>query len=225
MKNALTYVLDDFGLSPAIDRRLVSRLDPTSIDRVAVVTNLSDITEFVPWLSRVPMRDIHLNATEPSARTSASHWSWKRRAGFVLRYLQTQNSVDRIESEWQSQIETFVSMFGHAPDGINSHEHIHFFPPLFERVCALAAKYGIPYVRLGENLTGMPGLGPRDVLYRAFHTKNNEVRLRFRLQTSPVLVSADNRLNEHTLHGLPAGTEVILHPDMSRDLELLGPLL
>jgi len=40
-------------------------------------------------------------------------------------------------------------MFGRAPDGISSHEHVHYFPPYFRIALKLAGQGRIQFVRFG----------------------------------------------------------------------------
>jgi len=52
----------------------------------------------------------------------------------------------RIRGEFRCQIEKILEK-GVAPSHINSHKHLHLFPPLWKIVSGLAREYDIPYVR------------------------------------------------------------------------------
>jgi chitin disaccharide deacetylase len=55
--------------------------------------------------------------------------------------------LTEIEEDFRDQIEIAMARLG-SLDHLNSHQHSHTIPPIFESVCKLAYEYGIPYVRL-----------------------------------------------------------------------------
>jgi methionyl-tRNA formyltransferase len=79
-----------------------------------------------------------------------------------------------IETELRAQVERSLELLPNV-DHLNSHEHVHAIPQIFEVVCELAAEYGIPFVRrsrerphgtAGRSLTGLLKLGTLAALDR-----------------------------------------------------------
>lgn len=71
------------------------------------------------------------------------------RNGFVglLRQSGNRQLLDEIETDYRDQIERALAALGGLRH-INSHQHSHGIPAIFEIVCRLAKEYGIPFVRL-----------------------------------------------------------------------------
>ncbi|MCB9855764.1 MAG: ChbG/HpnK family deacetylase [Phycisphaerales bacterium] len=64
---------------------------------------------------------------------------WRRSGSKQLR--------QEIEADYRDQIERALGDLG-AVDHLNSHQHSHGIPAIFEIVCRLAREYGIPFVRV-----------------------------------------------------------------------------
>ncbi|XKT74833.1 MAG: ChbG/HpnK family deacetylase [Patescibacteria group bacterium UBA2163] len=219
MQHDFITTLDDFGLSPHYDEKIISTANKEKINRVSILPHLYDIRYALPWLQSIPARDIHLTATEQKIRQKQyPPNSISRRAYFILKT--STSGIDWVEREWENQIKEFIALFGSAPDGINSHEHIHFYPPLFKRACNLAEKYNIPFIRLGTNITHQDR-SIRGALYNRFHPKNIKHLGNTQCITSTALYSADGHFGEEIASLLPANTEVIVHPDIKNDWHLI----
>lgn len=79
------------------------------------------------------------------------------RPGFawLIRAAHTHAGIAAIEYELRAQIER-VQQTGIAIDHLNSHQHVHMIPPIFELVCKLAAEHNIGAVRLSRELPHSP---------------------------------------------------------------------
>jgi predicted glycoside hydrolase/deacetylase ChbG (UPF0249 family) len=222
--------VDDLGLCRKNDLALVTSLDAAWLDRVSVMTGFGGLTHLMDWLNRVPALDLHLNLTEPASRPDKRGSPSRRtviaqRLRFVSR-IWGRNAPARAEHIWRSQIEAFKARFGRYPDGLNSHEHIHLFPPYFKRVASLAHQYGIAYIRLGE-VPASPHDDWRSLLFDRFHKANLKTLKRGCCTTSRALYSYDcGRYSAQSLPGkLQPASEIIFHPDMSADMDALGILV
>jgi predicted glycoside hydrolase/deacetylase ChbG (UPF0249 family) len=71
---------------------------------------------------------------------------------FIGKILIGKVSPKKVKADWDSQIIRFKEIFGKNPDGMNSHEHVHFFPPFFKVMLDLQDKYLIPYIRFGDSI-------------------------------------------------------------------------
>lgn len=65
----------------------------------------------------------------------------------VRRYAAGRLALDEMEQEAQAQIERVIGA-GLKPDHLDSHEHVHLLPGVFERVVRLAQRYEIPAIRV-----------------------------------------------------------------------------
>ncbi|MBI5864839.1 MAG: ChbG/HpnK family deacetylase [Planctomycetes bacterium] len=79
------------------------------------------------------------------------------RSGYVwlISLSRKPNGMLAIERELRAQIEKVLAV-GVSIDHLNSHQHVHMIPPIFECVCRLAAEYGVPAVRLSRELPHSP---------------------------------------------------------------------
>jgi chitin disaccharide deacetylase len=72
------------------------------------------------------------------------HVSWRP---FIVACLTGRVSMNDVERELAAQIESVVSQ-GIAPTHLDSHKHVHLFPPVFEIVVRLADRFRIPVIRV-----------------------------------------------------------------------------
>ena len=225
----LILSVDDIGLCRSHDLALTARIDATCLDRVSVMTGLGDLTPVSHWLRQVPALDLHLNLTEHSPRSGTNPQSSlaiaRRRLGFAMN-MPGKYSPQRAKNLWRRQIEAFKIRFGHPPDGLNSHEHIHLFPPYFRQVVKLAHEYRISYIRLGTQSIGAQG-GYRHMLFDIFHGVNLAALNAAGAASSTLFYSYDSgRFTPRALlDDFPDGSEVIFHPDLAGDMEVLEMLV
>jgi predicted glycoside hydrolase/deacetylase ChbG (UPF0249 family) len=121
---------------------------------------------------------------------------------------------------WRKQLKDFEKILKRLPDGVNSDEHVHLYPPFFEIAARIAKEKGIPYIRLGEQMVPMTGL-VRGWFYGVVHRKNLATLKREGLTTSAALASLDKGLDERGLLHYPENTEVILHADIPDNLHFI----
>jgi predicted glycoside hydrolase/deacetylase ChbG (UPF0249 family)/SAM-dependent methyltransferase len=79
------------------------------------------------------------------------------RTGFawLMRLAGTHTGQSAIEIELRAQIEKVLAA-GVPIDHLNSHQHVHMIPPIFELTCRLAREYAVPAVRLSRELPHSP---------------------------------------------------------------------
>jgi len=70
--------------------------------------------------------------------------SWRP---FIVACLRHQVSLDDVERELTAQIER-IHGAGIVPTHLDAHKHVHAYPPVFAIVARLAARFGIPVVRV-----------------------------------------------------------------------------
>jgi len=82
--------------------------------------------------------------------------SWRP---FIAACLQRRVSLREVERELTAQIER-IREAGVVPTHLDAHKHVHAYPPLFAIVARLAARFGIPVVRVPyERWSALSALG------------------------------------------------------------------
>ena len=220
--------VDDFGISERANTHILTLVAAKKIDRVSVMMNgilkLEDVTILVG--SGIKL-DIHLD------RKHIIHENRKLADGFLGRlvefiwsYFFGSNRPSRVHQVWHGQLQKFQEIFGKNPDGLNAHEHVHYFPPYFRALLGLAHEYHIPFIRLGYKNT-------KNYTWIAFiinilGTFNRGALKKTAIQTTDRVVSFDwifqkNVSWDEFQSGLEAGTvtEVIFHPERQEEFEFM----
>lgn len=218
--------IDDFGISAKTNEASSALVQAGVIDRVAVMPHGSISSDEVRLLldSGVAL-DVHLDRHPVIRDDRALHGGFLGRIGaFVAGHLTGRLSADTVRETWEEQILAFRDRFGRLPDGLNSHEHVHFFPPYFDVLVALAKKYRIPHVRFGRRCSGI--LRPVAIVLDILRFLDRKRFVSSGLDSSDVLVSADwipgLDIVRHA-GSLPADTSVeyIFHPERDEEFSYL----
>lgn len=214
--------LDDFGISRKANDNILRFLNAGEIDRISIMTHgIISQEEIGELLSSDVKLDIHLdlkNEINPSRKLSDS--AIRRIFIFLADSFSGKITPVKMEKQWDGQIRYFQKIFLKSPDGINSHEHIHFFPPYFKTVLKLSKKYGINYIRLGKepykgkSLVSLILDWLRKINLKSFNESG--------MDSSDITISFDwiNNFNDF-LENCPKNKaiEMIFHPE--RDEEML----
>lgn len=147
----MSITFDDFGISQKSNDRILDLLDRGIGDRVAVMIEGIISEPEIATLKRFPVSlDLHLDRGKSSRSQRVSlERLFPRLWDFLWQYLfQKQNQ--RIRDIWEVQVEKFRLLFSFTPQGINTHEHIHFFPPYFRIILSLQSRYQISFLRFGK---------------------------------------------------------------------------
>ncbi len=213
---------DDFGISAKANSRILELASLGKIDRVSAMmgSHRSFTQEEIVSLMHYGIKiDIHLDL--PDFNVNRKHTGIFSRI-FLLTYLHLTGKINKKKTaaSWKKQIELFKECFGKYPDGINSHEYLHFFSPYFQIAHNLQNKYNIPFIRLGK----------RDVL----HFKDSRhfiLRLmRYLISKKCALqniISSDHMVSldwigdiEDFAKNLPQGsTEIVCHPEKDQEYQ------
>lgn len=221
-RGRIIITADDFGLNAKTNQNILYLLSLGKINRVAVMVHgkisEAEIAELIK--SRVKL-DIHLDILhEFDEKKPKRSGTIGRGLDFLWKILTGKLTLKKVALDWENQIETFKKIFGKYPDGLNSHEHVHLFPPFFKIALRLREKYVIPYIRFGDSVF----IPHHNLISRILHIlrkinlktcqKNNCV-------SSGFLVSIDWLENiEDFLMKLPQGTtEIACHPELDQDFE------
>lgn len=240
---------DDFGQSPRANANILHLLSLKKLQRVSVMIEGKFSQEEINLLinSRVEI-DLHLDffsllKNDPAGRKKTG--AFGRLGAFLKDYLSGRISVPKVAKDWTRQLEKFRGIFGKDPAGLNSHEHIHFFPPFFKSILALAKKSEIKYLRFGKKDFVKATNFVSSIIF--FLRKINRRRfLASDLTSSDFLVSLDwlkkdpfKKINPHTkrllcpaskradyfgvgVNQLPPGEiELIIHPERTAEWEFI----
>jgi len=226
---------DDYGYYRCVSRGILAAHRHGIVTATGVLTNGPGFERDIDLLGSEAKLDVgvHLNVTTGPALSAAMRSRLGKRDGhfagksaFAAAYLARRIRVAEVEEEWRAQIERCRER-GLQPIFLNSHEHLHMFPALFDLAHRLAAEYGIPYVRCTRP-EGLHSRGPgallRDAALAALAARN----LRRAPAGTPWFLGmrASGRLNEavieHTLRSISPGRayELMCHPGQLDPLEI-----
>jgi predicted glycoside hydrolase/deacetylase ChbG (UPF0249 family) len=219
-KGKIFMAADDFGISPRANRNILHLIDIGKIDRVGVMINGEISQKEVDQLMRSGVKlDIHLDILHQldekrKKRTSATARSFE----FALKYLLGKISAKKVSLDWENQIKKFKETFGKNPDGLNSHEHVHFFPQYFKIALRLQDTYSIPYLRFG-NSTKQIYRNPVSLILNFLRKINTISNKKTEIISSRFLLSLDWIEDvDNFLDNLPEGTiEIVCHPELAKD--------
>lgn len=219
-RQRLIVTADDFGLSSRANRNILHLISLGKIDRVGVMVH-GNITpnELDQLLKSGVKLDIHLDIKhEFPAQTTLPKNVFVRGLTFLWSYVSRKFSTSKVQSDWCEQIEMFNKLVGRNPDGINSHEHVHFFPPFFKLALKIAEQYSIPYIRIGESGISI-GTSLISKILHLLRILNKKKFSSSSNVSSKSLVSIDWISDmDNFLDNLPAGTiEFVCHPAIAED--------
>jgi chitin disaccharide deacetylase len=218
---------DDYGYYRCVSRGILAAHRHGIVTATGVLANGAGFERDIDLLGSEGQLDVgvHLNVTSGPAlsaamrsRLDASNGHFSGKAAFAGAYLAGRIPAAEVEEEWRAQIERCRNR-GLRPVFLNSHEHMHMFPSLFDLAHRLAADYGIAYVRCprAEGVYSLnPGVLLRDVVLTALATRN----LRRATAATPHFLGlrASGRLTEsmidHSLRSVVPGRayELMCHP-------------
>ena len=141
---------DDYGIRQTAEP-ILRLVHEGKVDRVAVLIHYVSHDQAEALLASGAKIDLHLELigvlkSGDKVRESAL----SRGLNFFLRYVTGLLTANQVESEWRDQIRRFEELFGRLPDGLNSHEHLHFFPEFSRVFVKLAEEYHLSYVRFSH---------------------------------------------------------------------------
>jgi predicted glycoside hydrolase/deacetylase ChbG (UPF0249 family) len=224
MSNRQKFIVsaDDFGISPLANRNILELVELGKIDRVGVMAHGNFSNEEIREIleSGVKM-DIHLDILhEFHENRRERERTFLRLAEFLGKLFSGQLTAKRVGAQWEKQMEKFREIFGKSPDGINSHEHVHFFPLFFKIALKLQDKYSIPYVRFGDSIFKLHNKSVAHILHwlRIINYK------RFKKSgcvSSGSLVSLDwiKDMNKFIKNLSEGNVEIICHPEIPEEME------
>jgi len=213
----LIFSADDFGKSEQVNRNILKLAKSGKIQRVSVFSNRKPIDKNAIkaiFDSRVKI-DLHLDSR---LRENDNFSTFYRVAHFFYSFLVGKISVSAVKTDWENQIISFIKLFGRVPDGLNSHEHVHFFPPYLKIALKLCKKYEIKYIRFGKKGI-IPGQSPVAWILGPLNRLGRQKISTANINTSDYLVSFDWKKNQ--LDSYSGSIEIVCHPEREKERLLL----
>lgn len=220
IREKFVVTADDYGIRQTAEP-ILRLVHEGKVDRVAVMINYVSPDQARALQATGVKIDVHLELIDIlKSGDKIYDNTLKRSINFVFRYGLGIVNKKKVRKEWEDQINRFQELFGRLPDGLDSHEHLHYFPAFF-RVCVeLAEKYDIPFIRFGQKglLSHLHSSLTGKILNffwgrtHAFFAGTNRV-------TTDYVVSLDWFSDFGTfLEHLPEGNiELVVHPEREED--------
>lgn len=166
MVRRLIINADDYGLCMEVNAAIEELIDAGRLRDVSVLANGALWESSVRFLQSHPQMSagVHLNVVEgqpvspaPEIRllTNANGWFVGLR-GLMARWGRHPIAVGRaIEIEWRAQLERLREVGVHLSH-VDSHQHLHAFPPAWRCAVKLCAEYGILALRMPRERSDLP---------------------------------------------------------------------
>ncbi|MFO7709507.1 MAG: ChbG/HpnK family deacetylase [Desulfobacterales bacterium] len=153
---------DDFGVSARVNEGIVLSHRRGIVTATSLMAVGRAFDHAVDRLRALPSLDVGVHLTlvaEHPLRTGSSlagpDGRFPASAGLLLRrYLAGGIKLADVRSEWSAQIERVLGR-GVSVTHLDSHQHVHVLPGIAEVCMDLAARYGIPFVRVPCERLGM----------------------------------------------------------------------
>jgi predicted glycoside hydrolase/deacetylase ChbG (UPF0249 family) len=222
---------DDFGISRTASEKILELVKAEKIDRVAVMMSENITEEQVKTLLDSGVKiDVHFHLAGEkinswqNRKEEYKEGDIKRIIIFLWAYFFSRGRIREAEAEWYFQLGGFRKIFKKDPDGVSSHEHIHFFPAYFKIMMEIASQNNIEFVRFGKNNYKKFGLVSFILNSLRFFDYKYFKELQPKLKTTDFFVSFDWIKDYNNFFGsIPAGkvVELVFHPERPEEFKFL----
>jgi len=156
---------DDFGFSEGVTEGILRAHREGIVTSTTIAANMPAAAAAVDRLTEAPdlAVGVHLNVCQGPVLSKAGRpladadGVMRSTAGrLLLRCLLRPGLLAALEAECDAQVR-WVLRRGLRPTHLDSHRHVHGFPPVFARVARIARRYDIPFIRRHREV--LPGRG------------------------------------------------------------------
>ncbi len=146
---------DDYGYYDCVSQGVLDAVENGIVTATGIFANSKNFDKHAEWIGDYETLDIgvHLNLTDgeplsPRMRNKLEHSKGRFAGKYALVKALLSGALKRedVMLEWGAQIERCLNR-GLTLRFLNSHEHIHMLPRLFELIQTLARTYEIPHIR------------------------------------------------------------------------------
>lgn len=134
----LSLCADDFGLTPALSRRIADLAERGRLTAVSCLTGGVHWPASAAWLAGLPPavdRGLHFNLTEgePASAELRRHWPrWPALPALIVAAHRGRLPLAAIACEWRVQWQRFIDATGTPPRFVDGHQHVHHLPGVRE---------------------------------------------------------------------------------------------
>ncbi len=175
---------DDFGISHAVNKAILDCFVFGSIDSATLMVNMPCVEEAVGMSVNFQLPvGLHFNITLGRPVSDAckvkslinENGKFYSRREFIKRYFLNRISTQEIGVEFLAQIEKFMS-YGLHLDHIDSHQHIHVLPNIFDRLASYCVKNSVPLRVLKQGRVRSSGINKyiRRVIIQKLNSRNEK---------------------------------------------------
>ena len=223
--NNLVLNADDFGISQKANENILKLIELQKLDRISVMTDgLISPQEIAKLLASDVKLDVHLNLKkiDLSATRKNKEGVFSRLFYFLFLYFNGTLGAASAEVSWEEQVEKFETLFGKKPDGLNSHQHIHFFPAYLKILLKLCKKYNIGYLRFGKCCL-RKNINLICFILNTLRLKNLKTFSQSGIATSDLLISLDwiKNIEKFSKEFPQKKTEIACHPERDLEFEII----
>ena len=225
----LVVTADDVGLAPGTTRGALEAAERGIVTAVSVAPVGEAFDEAIAELRRVPSVDVGAHLVLVGERPLSSPPEVPSLVGsdgrllpgfaaFCVRYARGGVRLDEVRRELGRQLDRLLDT-GLPVRHLNSHQHLHALPRVFDEVATLAAVRGIPFVRIPDDPLLPPPFSPRTVALHGLRALARRCRRRL---AAPSVKALDGTLGLAAAGHLTAATlRALLDAEWSGRYELV----
>lgn len=228
IRRKLIITADDFGIGEKANVSILKLAKAGKLDRVAVIPHgIFTDREAKELISSGVNIDAHLNITENIlGKRKIKESVIKGILVFLMSLITGKISKKKTHDLWEQDIKVFKERFKKNPDGINSHQHVHFSLKYLRIALDLMEKNDIEFIRFGKKSL----LGGKNKVKRILsilRKKNKKVFFESGQSSSDYFVSLDWIENpDYFFQKNPKGTiEIVCHPEREEEFEIINKYL
>ena len=150
LKKKIIINADDFGLTESVNQAIINIFKRSNLNSTTLMVNMPGTEHAVGLAKENPGLKVglHFCITEGVALTGASTLTDKSgnfisRSDLLIRILLRRVNSTDIQKEFLAQLEKFES-FGISISHIDSHQHLHMTPQVFNAIVPIVEKHGLP---------------------------------------------------------------------------------
>jgi len=225
LRRKIIITADDFGIGEKANASILKLVKAGKLDRIAVIPHGIFTDEEVKELivSGVGI-DAHLNITENiSGKRKINESVTKGILVFLFSFFTGRISRKKTQDLWERDIKNFKEKFKRYPDGLNSHQHVHFSSKYLKIALDLMERYDIKFIRFGKKSLLGDNNKVKNIL-NILRKKNKKIFFESGQDSTDYFVSLDWIKNHDSFfQNIPNGTvELVCHPEREEEFEIIN---
>lgn len=204
---------DDLGISPEVNEGIFAAYEKGAITDSSLIITGPSAQEAIAMVNNNPLFQVglhidldHLLGWQSPGREQLSRPE-------LTQMLDDLDFSKKIRKEIETQITAFLDT-GLIPSHVDTHHHVHGFPPIFESLLEAMGNHGIKTIRFSKK--GYALLGREDISITTEQAQEMEDALHQRGIAHPHLLI--DPLVPFSLKEIPPGVaELMVHPSMGGD--------